>query len=556
MKNNVFTDGANMAAQRSLLRALGWTDSEIKKPLVGIVCAQSDIIPGHTHLNEIARAVSDGVLAAGGKPVIVPSIGVCDGIAMGHRGMKYSLPSREIIADSAEILITAHAFDAAVFVGNCDKIIPGMLLGAVRCNIPSIFVSGGPMLAGRKDGNKLSLSSMFEAVGAYTAGKIDEAELAAYECSACPSCGSCSGMFTANSMNCLLEALGMALPGNGTVPAVYSRRLALAKRTGEQIMALLEKNIRPRDILTPTALKNAERVDMAIGASSNSVLHLLALASELGLSKAQISVDTMNEISAATPNLCRLAPAGEYYIEELDEAGGISAVIRTLIDAGLFEGGALTAAGCTQEELTKNARVKNEQIIRPVSAPYSSYGGLAILKGNLAREGAVVKKSAVDPKMYRHSGRARVFDGEEEAMQAISSNRIHAGDVVVIRYEGPKGGPGMREMLSPTSSIVGAGLGDSVALITDGRFSGATRGAAIGHVCPEAAAGGVIGIVQEGDIIDIDIEKGEINLRVSDEEIARRLKDFVPKEKPAEGYLRRYRALVSSASDGAVFKKF
>ncbi len=556
MKNNVFTDGANMAAQRSLLRALGWTDSEIKKPLVGIVCAQSDIIPGHTHLNEIARAVSDGVLAAGGKPVIVPSIGVCDGIAMGHRGMKYSLPSREIIADSAEILITAHAFDAAVFVGNCDKIIPGMLLGAVRCNLPSIFVSGGPMLAGRKDGNKLSLSSMFEAVGAYTAGKIDETELAAYECSACPSCGSCSGMFTANSMNCLLEALGMALPGNGTIPAVYSRRLALAKRTGEQIMALLENNIRPRDILTPTAVKNAERVDMAIGASSNSILHLLALASELGLSKEQISVDTMNEISATTPNLCRLAPAGEYYIEELDEAGGISAVIRTLIDAGLFEGGALTAAGCTQEELTKNARVKNEQIIRPVSAPYSSYGGLAILKGNLAREGAVVKKSAVDPKMYRHSGRARVFDGEEEAMQAISSNRIHAGDVVVIRYEGPKGGPGMREMLSPTSSIVGAGLGDSVALITDGRFSGATRGAAIGHVCPEAAAGGVIGIVQEGDIIDIDIEKGEINLRVSDEEIARRLKDFVPKEKPAEGYLRRYRALVSSASDGAVFKKF
>lgn len=556
MKNNVFTNGASMAAQRSLLRALGWTDSEIKKPLVGIICAQSDIIPGHTHLNEIARAVSDGVLASGGKPVVVPSIGVCDGIAMGHKGMKYSLPSREIIADSAEILITAHAFDAAVFVGNCDKIIPGMLLGAVRCNIPSIFVSGGPMLAGRKDGKKLSLSSMFEAVGAYTSGRIDQNELAAYECSACPSCGSCSGMFTANSMNCLLEALGMALPGNGTVPAVYSKRLALAKRTGEQIMALLEQNIRPRDILTPTALKNAERVDMAIGASSNSVLHLLALASELGLSKEQISVDTMNEISAATPNLCRLAPAGEFYIEELDEAGGISAVIRTLLDAGLFEGGALTAAGCTQEELTKGARVKNADVIRPVSAPYSPYGGLAILKGNLAREGAVVKKSAVDPKMYRHSGKARVFDSEEEAMQAISSNCIHAGDVVVIRYEGPKGGPGMREMLSPTSSIVGAGLGDSVALITDGRFSGATRGAAIGHVCPEAAAGGVIGIVQEGDVIDIDIEKGEINLRVSEEEIARRLKEFVPIEKPAEGYLRRYRALVTSASDGAVFKKF
>lgn len=555
-KQNTFTAGANMSAQRSLLRALGWTDGEIAKPLVGIVCAQSEIIPGHTHLHEIARAVSEGVLSAGGKPVIVPSIGVCDGIAMGHKGMKYSLPSREIIADSAEILLTAHAFDAAVFVGNCDKIVPGMLLGAVRCNIPSIFVSGGPMLAGRKDGKKLSLSSMFEAVGAYTAGKIDENELTAYECSACPSCGSCSGMFTANSMNCLLEALGMALPGNGTVPAVYSKRIALAKQTGEKIMELLERNLRPRDILTPTALKNAERVDMAIGASSNSVLHLLALASELGLSKDLISVDTMNEISAATPNLCRLAPAGEHYIEELDEAGGISAVIRTLIDAGLFEGGALTAAGCSQDELTRTARVKNAEIIRPVSAPYSSYGGLAILKGNLARDGAVVKKSAVDPKMYRHSGKARVFDGEEEAMEAISSNRIHAGDVVVIRYEGPKGGPGMREMLSPTSSIVGAGLGDSVALITDGRFSGATRGAAIGHVCPEAAAGGVIGIVQEGDMIDIDIEKGEINLRVSEEEIARRLASFVPKEKPAEGYLRRYRALVSSASDGAVFKKF
>ncbi|MDE5896691.1 MAG: dihydroxy-acid dehydratase, partial [Clostridia bacterium] len=432
-------------------------------------------------------------------------------------GMRYSLPSREIIADSVEILATAHAFDACVFVGNCDKIIPGMLLGAVRVNVPSIFVSGGPMLAGRKDGKKLSLSSMFEAVGAYTSGKIDEAGLASYECSACPSCGSCSGMFTANSMNCLLEALGMALPGNGTVPAVYSARLALAKRTGEAVMNLLERNLCPRDILTPTALKNAERVDMAIGASSNSVLHLLALASELGFSKQQISVDTMNEISAQTPNLCRLAPAGEFYIEELDEAGGISAVIRSLLEAGLFDGSAVTAAGVTQTELTKNARVKNPEIIRPVSDPYSSYGGLAILKGNLAKDGAVVKKSAVDPKMYRHKGPARVFDSEEEAMEAISSNKIRAGDVVVIRYEGPKGGPGMREMLSPTSSIIGAGLGDTVALITDGRFSGATRGAAIGHVCPEAAAGGAIGIVREGDAIEIDIEKGEINLCVPEE---------------------------------------
>ena len=548
----IFTNGSNMAAQRSLLRALGWTESEISKPLVGIICAQSDIIPGHTHLSEIARAVSEGVLAAGGKPVVVPSIGVCDGIAMGHKGMRYSLPSREVIADSAEILATAHAFDAIVFVGNCDKIIPGMLMGAVRVNVPAVFVSGGPMLAGRKEGKKLSLSSMFEAVGAYTSGKIDEKELSAYECTACPSCGSCSGMFTANSMNCLLEALGMALPGNGTVPAVYSARIALAKRTGEAVMKLIERNLRPRDILTPTALKNAERLDMAIGASSNSVLHLLALASELGFSKEQISLDTMNAISAETPNLCRLAPAGEHYIEELNEAGGISAVIRTLIDANLFDGSAMTAAALTQEELTKNARVLDSEIIRPVSAPYSGYGGLAVLKGNLAKEGAVVKKSAVDPKMYCHSGPARVFDSEEEAMLAISGNRIKAGDVVVIRYEGPKGGPGMREMLSPTSSIVGAGLGDTVALITDGRFSGATRGAAIGHVCPEAAAGGVIGVVQEGDMIEIDIEKGEINLRVPDEEIAKRLATFTPKEKPAEGYLKRYRALVASASDGAV----
>ncbi len=554
--SNTFTYGSNMAAQRSLLRALGWTESEIQKPIVGIICAQSDIIPGHMHLDTIARAVSEGVTAAGGKPVVVPSIGVCDGIAMGHKGMKYSLPSREIIADSAEILATAHAFDACVFIGNCDKIIPGMLMGAVRVNIPSIFVSGGPMLAGHKDGKKLSLSSMFEAVGAYTSGKIDEEELSAFECSACPSCGSCSGMFTANSMNCLLEALGMALPGNGTIPAVYSARLALAKRTGEAVMKLLENNVRPRDILTPTALKNAERVDMAIGASSNSVLHLLALASELGFSKEQLSIDTMNEISAKTPNLCRLAPAGDSYIEELEDAGGICAVIRTLIDANLFDGSAMTVASLSQNELTKHARVKNSDIIRPVTNPYSNYGGLAILKGNLAQEGAVVKKSAVDPKMYRHSGPARVFDSEEDAMTAISGNKINKGDVVVIRYEGPKGGPGMREMLSPTSSIIGAGLGDTVALITDGRFSGATRGAAIGHVCPEAAAGGVIGIVQEGDLIEIDIEKEEINLRVPEEEIAARLATFVPKEKPAEGYLKRYRALVTSASNGAVFRKF
>ncbi len=544
-----------MAAQRSLLRALGWTDAEIRKPIVGIFCAQSEIIPGHMHLQHIARAAAEGVIAAGGKPVIVPTIGVCDGIAMGHKGMRYSLPSREIIADSVEILATAHAFDACIFVGNCDKIIPGMLLGAVRVNLPALFISGGPMLSGRKNGKKLSLSSMFEAVGAYTSGQIDETELISYECSACPTCGSCSGMFTANSMNCLLEALGMALPGNGTLPAVYSSRLALAKESGEAVMRLAEARLCPRNLLTPCALKNAESVDMAIGASSNSVLHLLALANELGFPKQVLSIDTMNEISAKTPNLCRLAPAGPHDIEDLHDAGGISAVIRSLIDADLFEGSAMTVACKTQDELTKNAAVKNMEIIRPVSAPYSPYGGLAILKGNLAKDGAVVKKSAVDPKMYRHSGPARVFDSEEEAMEAISHNRIQKGDVVVIRYEGPKGGPGMREMLSPTSSIIGAGLGADVALITDGRFSGATRGAAIGHVCPEAAAGGAIGIVQEGDRIEIDIEKGEINLCIPDTELRARLESFVPKEKPVDGYLKRYRTLVESASDGAVFRK-
>ena len=553
--NNLFSEGHQMAAQRSLLRALGWTDAEIRKPIVGIFCAQSEIIPGHMHLQHIARAAAEGVIAAGGKPVIVPTIGVCDGIAMGHKGMRYSLPSREIIADSVEILATAHAFDACIFVGNCDKIIPGMLLGAVRVNLPALFISGGPMLSGRKNGKKLSLSSMFEAVGAYTSGQIDETELISYECSACPTCGSCSGMFTANSMNCLLEALGMALPGNGTLPAVYSSRLALAKESGEAVMRLAEARLCPRNLLTPCALKNAESVDMAIGASSNSVLHLLALANELGFPKQVLSIDTMNEISAKTPNLCRLAPAGPHDIEDLHDAGGISAVIRSLIDADLFEGSAMTVACKTQDELTKNAAVKNMEIIRPVSAPYSPYGGLAILKGNLAKDGAVVKKSAVDPKMYRHSGPARVFDSEEEAMEAISHNRIQKGDVVVIRYEGPKGGPGMREMLSPTSSIIGAGLGADVALITAGRFSGATRGAAIGHVCPEAAAGGAIGIVQEGDRIEIDIEKGEINLCIPDTELRARLESFVPKEKPVDGYLKRYRTLVESASDGAVFRK-
>ena len=542
-----------MSSQRSLLRALGWTDEEIKRPLVGIICAQSEIIPGHMHLDDIARAAAEGVIAAGGKPVIVPSIGVCDGIAMGHSGMRYSLPSREIIADSAEILMRAHGFQAAIFIGNCDKIIPGMLMAAARVNIPSIFVTGGPMLAGKVKGKKTSLSTMFEEVGAYNAGKIDEKTLKEFECNACPTCGSCSGMFTANSLNCLCEALGMALPGNGTLPMVYSQRLALAKRTGTAVMNLLNKNIRPLDILTAEAFKNAETVDMAIGASTNTVLHLLAIASEANVSG--VSIDIMNEISEHTPNLCRLAPAGEHYIEELNEAGGISAVMKELYDANLINGEVMTVGGVPLKEVIKDAEILNTEIIRPVASPYSVTGGLAILKGNLAKEGCVVKKSAVDPKMLKHSGKAKCFDSEEAAMQAISSGKIVKGDVVVIRYEGPKGGPGMREMLTPTSAIIGAGLGADVALITDGRFSGATRGAAIGHVCPEAAAGGVIGIVKDGDIIDIDIENCEINLRVPEKEIEARLKRFKPNLKEVDGYLSRYRQSVTSASLGAVWKK-
>lgn len=551
--NNIFSNATDMSSQRSLLRALGWTDDEIKKPLVGIICAQSEIIPGHMHLDDIAKAAAEGVISAGGKPVIVPSMGVCDGIAMGHAGMRYSLPSREIIADSAEILIRAHGFQAAVFVGNCDKIIPGMLMAAARVDVPSIFVSGGPMLAGRVRGKKTSLSTMFEVVGAYNAGKADEKTLKNYECNACPTCGSCSGMFTANSLNCLCEALGMALPFNGTLPMVYSQRLALAKRTGVAVMNLLEKNIRPSDIMTAQAFKNAETVDMAIGASTNTILHLLAVANEAGVEG--VNIDIMNEISRRTPNLCRLAPAGEHYIEELNEAGGISAVMKELYGAKLIDGEVMTAGGIKLKEVIKDAENLDENIIRPVSDPYSAQGGLAVLKGNLAKEGCVVKKSAVDPSMYVHSGPAKCFDGEEQAMLAISSGKIVKGDVVVIRYEGPKGGPGMREMLTPTSAIVGAGLGADVALITDGRFSGATRGAAIGHVCPEAAAGGVIGIVRDGDIIDIDINNSSINLRVPQEEIEKRLKEFKPKLRATSGYLKRYRNSVTSASKGAVFEK-
>ncbi len=553
--NNIFSEGTAMSSQRSLMRALGWTDSEMKKPIIGIISAQSEIIPGHMELNKIAEAVKEGVIAAGGKPVIVPSIGVCDGIAMGHKGMRYSLPSREIIADSAEILASAHAFDGVVFVGNCDKIIPGMLMAAVRLNLPAAFVSGGPMLAGKKHGERLSLSSMFEAVGAYNAGKIDADELHDYECTACPTCGSCSGMFTANSLNCLTEALGIALPGNGTIPMVYSKRIMLAKLTGEAVMHCVKNNIRPSDIITPKAVRNAVAVDMAIGASSNSVLHLLAVANEVGMSEKDFSIDVMNEMSAKVPNICKLAPAGKDYIEDLNEAGGISAVIKELEDLGVFDGTAMTVSGISQHERVKNARVLDEKIIRPLSNPYSKTGGLAILKGNIALEGAVVKKSAVDPAMLKHSGPARVFESEESAMEAISTGKIVKGDVVVIRYEGPKGGPGMREMLSPTSAIVGAGLGADVALITDGRFSGATRGAAIGHVCPEAAAGGAIGVIRDGDIIDIDIENGSLNLRIDEKELAERMKNFKPLEKEVSGYLKRYRDQVTSASRGAIFKK-
>ena len=553
--HNIFSESKDMSPQRSLLRALGWTDEEMQRPLVGIICAQSEIIPGHMHLDDIAKAAAEGVIAAGGKPVIMPSIGVCDGIAMGHAGMRYSLPSREIIADSAEILLRAHGMQAAIFVGNCDKIIPGMLMAAARVNIPAIFVSGGPMLAGRVRGGKTSLSTMFEQVGAYNAGRIDAAELKNYECNACPTCGSCSGMFTANSLNCLTEALGMALPGNGTVPMVYSARLALAKRSGAAVMRLLERDIKPSDIMTPSAFKNAETVDMAIGASTNTVLHLIAVAREAGLTERQVSIDSLNEISARTPNLCRLAPAGEHYIEELNEAGGISAVMKQLLDAGLLDGGAMTAAGVTLAELVKDAVNRNTEVLKPISEAYSAQGGLAILKGNIAEKGCVVKKSAVSPEMLRHSGPARCFDSEEDAMRAISSGAIKPGDVVVIRYEGPKGGPGMREMLTPTSAIVGAGLGDSVALITDGRFSGATRGAAIGHVCPEAADGGTIGIVKDGDIIDIDIPACALNVRLTDKEIKERKKSCAVREKPVTGYLKRYRESVSSASEGAVFRR-
>lgn len=542
--------GPDKTPHRSLFKAMGYTDEELAKPLIGVVNAQSEIIPGHIHLDNIAKAVKRGILAAGGTPIEVPAIGVCDGIAMGHTGMHYSLPTRELIADSIECLATAHAFDGLVLIPNCDKIVPGMLMAAARLNIPAIVCSGGPMLAGTMGCEKLSLSKTFEAVGAYEAGLIDDEKLKEYENKSCPSCGSCSGMYTANSMNCLSEVIGMALPGNGTIPAVLADRIALAKHAGMQIMKLVEKDIKPRDIMNEKAFKNALTMDMALGCSTNSMLHLPAIAHEAGV---ELNLDMANEISSKTPNLCHLAPAGPNYIEELNMVGGIPAVMKEISKLGLLELDNPTVTLKTVGENIAPFEGADGKIIRTVDNPYSTTGGIAVLRGNIAPDGCVVKRSAVAPEMLKHSGPARVFTSEEDAIKAIFGGEIKAGDVVVITYEGPKGGPGMREMLSPTSALAGMKLDKEVALITDGRFSGASRGASIGHVSPEAAAGGNIGLVQEGDIIDIDINAGTINVKVSDEELAERRKTWViPEPKIKTGYLARYAKLVSSADKGAV----
>lgn len=550
--------GFEKAPQRSLFKALGVTDNELEKPLIAIICAQSDIVPGHTHLNSIAEAVKAGIYAAGGTPFVVPCIGVCDGIAMGHRGMRYSLPSRELIADSVETMAIAHAFDGMVLIPNCDKIVPGMIMGAARVNIPTILISGGAMLPGcSTNGKKLSLTSVFEGVGAVKAGKLSLEELNDIENNACPSCGSCAGMFTANSMNCVTEALGIALPGNGTIPAVYSERLRLAKKTGEQIIKLVEDNLTIRRIINEDAIHNALALDMALGCSSNTVLHLAAIASECNI---DFDLDIVDQISDITPNLCRLMPASDTSIEDLYFAGGIMAVLNELSKvqdkkSSLIRGKAITVTGQELEKSYQNAVIKNPEVIRTIENAYSATGGIKVLKGNIAQEGAVVKKSAVAPEMMVHSGKARVFDSEEDASNAILNGLINKGDVVVIRYEGPKGGPGMREMLSPTSALAGMGLDKDVALITDGRFSGATRGAAIGHVCPEAMEGGTIALIEEGDIINIDIEKGKLELQVSAEELSTRAKKWHPKELEVSGYLQRYSELVTNAAKGAVFKK-
>ena len=551
MRSDKIKVGPQAAPHRSLLYALGLTDEELKKPLIGIVSSQNDIVPGHMNLDKIVDAVKQGVAMAGGTPIVFPAIAVCDGIAMGHVGMKYSLVTRDLIADSTECMAMAHQFDALVMVPNCDKNVPGLLMAAARLNIPTVFVSGGPMLAGHVKGEKRSLSSMFEAVGSYAAGLMTEEDVKEFECKVCPTCGSCSGMYTANSMNCLTEVLGMGLKGNGTIPAVYSERLVLAKHAGMAVMDMLKKNIRPRDIMTEAAFRNALTMDMALGCSTNSMLHLPAIAHEAGV---ELNVDIANEISAKTPNLCHLAPAGHTYMEDLNEAGGIYAVMNEISKLGLLNLDCMTVTGKTVGENIKDCVNKNPEIIRPVDNPYSKTGGIAVLRGNLAPDSCVVKRSAVAPEMLVHEGPARVFDSEDEAIAAIKGGKIVAGDVVVIRYEGPKGGPGMREMLNPTSAIVGMGLGSTVALITDGRFSGASRGASIGHVSPEAAAGGPIGLVEEGDIISIDINANTINMKVSDEELARRRANWTPKTKEVTGYLKRYAALVTSADKGAILK--
>ncbi len=549
MSRENIVDGVQNAPHRSLFHALGLTEEEQARPLIGIVSSYNEIVPGHMNIDKIVEAVKLGVAMAGGTPIVFPAIAVCDGIAMGHTGMKYSLVTRDLIADSTEAMALAHGFDALVMVPNCDKNVPGLLMAAARVNVPTVFVSGGPMLAGRGEGKKTSLSSMFEAVGAYNAGKIDDKKLLEYECKTCPSCGSCSGMYTANSMNCLTEALGMGLRGNGTIPAVYSARIELAKHAGMAVMELLRRNIRPRDIMTRDALMNALTVDMALGCSTNSMLHLPAIAHECGV---ELNLDIANDISAKTPNLCHLAPAGRTYMEDLNEAGGVYAVMHELTKRGLLNTDCMTVTGHTIGENIEGCEILDTDTIRPIDNPFSETGGIAVLKGNLAPEGSVVKRSAVLPEMLVHEGPARVFDSEEEAQTAINAGKIKAGDVVVIRYEGPRGGPGMREMLNPTSAIMGMGLGSSVALITDGRFSGATRGACIGHVSPEAASGGMIGVVEEGDIISINIPENRIELKVDEAVLEERMKNFVPKKKELSGYLRRYAALVSSGASGAI----
>ena len=547
-KENV-VDGVHNAPHRSLFHALGLTDEEQHRPLIGIVSSYNEIVPGHMNLDKIVDAVKLGVAMAGGTPIVFPAIAVCDGIAMGHTGMKYSLVTRDLIADSTEAMALAHGFDGLVMVPNCDKNVPGLLMAAARVNIPTVFVSGGPMLAGRVEGKKTSLSSMFEAVGAYSAGKLSDEKLREYECKTCPTCGSCSGMYTANSMNCLTEALGMGLRGNGTIPAVYSARIELAKHAGMAVMELVRRDIRPRDIMTEAALMNALTVDMALGCSTNSMLHLPAIAHECGV---ELNLDIANEMSAKTPNLCHLAPAGRTYMEDLDEAGGVYAVMNELAKKDLLYLDCMTVTGKTIGENIEGCINLDPEVIRPIENPYSETGGIAVLKGNLAPEGSVVKRSAVLPEMLVHEGPARVFDCEEDAQAAINAGRIVHGDVVVIRYEGPKGGPGMREMLNPTSAIMGMGLGNSVALITDGRFSGATRGACVGHVTPEAASGGVSGVVVEGDRIRIDIPGNSIELLVDEAVLAQRMRNFVPKKKELSGYLKRYAALVSGGASGAI----